>query len=97
LKLEWPFRDQTFPVWANYFFYDGVHGHPPIAYEKIGGLPSRFDAIFRAMRSCFTTRKELESAEALLQGTIEKLVCCISSRRAGGAPCFLNNHSVDGS
>jgi hypothetical protein len=84
LKVDWPYRDRASPVSGNYFFHDALYGPPPIDYEGLSVLPSRYDAILRALQSRFGSAADLEESENLLDDIIDRLASHITSRSLNG-------------
>lgn len=74
LKLDWPFRSRPGTGLCNYFFEDQLYPKPPLNYEAIGTLPSRYDTILRELLSSFDSPDELHRAEALLDRIFARLV-----------------------
>jgi hypothetical protein len=72
LKQYWPYRAQDRP-WGNYFFNDGLHGKPPVNYEKTGKTGSRYDRLFRELHTAFESPEELYHAEDFLDRLLNDL------------------------
>ncbi|RPJ71273.1 MAG: hypothetical protein EHM15_10800 [Desulfobacteraceae bacterium] len=72
VKLDWPFHAPDWKGPANYFFNDGLYPRPPIDYARIGARPSPLDPILHELASAFSSRRELDAAEATIDHLIER-------------------------
>ncbi len=73
LKLSWPFRKKVGFHPANYFFNDRLYAAPEIGYTALDVAPSKYDAIFRGLKSEFESKEELKEAESIVSGILESL------------------------
>jgi hypothetical protein len=73
LKISWQFRPRASAGPANYFFEDQLYLKPRVNYEAAGVSNSRYDAIFRELKSEFDSAGDLHSAESLLDALFDRL------------------------
>jgi len=73
LKICWNFRARMNAGPANYFFEDQLYLKPRVNYEAVGVSTSRYDSIFRELRSCFDSAEAFHRAESLLDRLFERL------------------------
>ncbi len=73
LKLSWPFRKKNGFHPAHYFFNDRLYVSPEIDYAALGVAPSKYDAIFRGLKSEFESKDALKNAESAISGILERL------------------------
>lgn len=74
LKINWPFRRRSSSGPTNYFFEDRLYSRLPINHETIGESVSRHDILLQEMESHFNSANDLQAAEDLIDGLINKLV-----------------------
>ncbi|MDD5168948.1 MAG: hypothetical protein PHN75_09030 [Syntrophales bacterium] len=79
LKLTWPFRSSDVHRLGKYYFDGSQYMINFIDYEAMGLERSRFDKIFLSLSSEFGDKKDVERAEAIIQGHIDTFIETYSS------------------
>ncbi len=74
LKINWPFRRRFSSGPANYFFEDQLYSRLPINYETTGNTVSRYNNLLQELESHFNSAKDLQAAEDLIDGLINKVI-----------------------
>ncbi len=72
LKLKWPFRREDCPGPCNYFFENGLYLRPQVYRATPDIRLSSYETIFRELDSGFSSVKEIEAAEKLLDDLFVK-------------------------
>lgn len=74
LKINWPFRRKSSSGPANYFFEDQLYSRPHINYESICKTVSKHNNLLQELESQFNSAGDLQAAEDLIDGLINKVV-----------------------
>ena len=74
LKINWPFRRRSSSGPTNYFFEDRLYPRLPVNYETIGKPVSRYDTMLQELESQFNSANDLQAAEDLIGGLINKVI-----------------------
>ncbi len=79
LKLKWPFRRADCPGPCNYFFENGLYLRPEVYRAAPDIRLSSYEIVFRELDSGFSSVKEIEAAEKLLDDLFVKTKRAIAS------------------
>ncbi len=79
LKQAWPYRDLSKPRFGKYYFVGEEYNIDKIDYKSMNVDPSGYDAIFLSLASQFSTKKDLDGAESIIDGIIDEF--CETYRR----------------
>jgi len=82
LKINWPFRRRSSSGPTNYFFEDRLYSRPPVNYETIGKPVSKHNTILQELESQFNSANDLQAAEDLIDGLINKVVVQVDRLKA---------------
>jgi len=74
LKINWPFRRKSSSGPANYFFKDQLYSRPHINYESSEKTVSRYNNLLQELESQFNSAGDLQAAEDLIDGLINKVI-----------------------
>jgi hypothetical protein len=72
-KREWPFRRKDAPGPCNYFFENGEYPRPSVQRWGESTPLSRYEEIFKELESAFSSKKDLQAAEDLLDDLFSRL------------------------
>lgn len=74
LKSSWPYRREDVPGPCNYFFDNNTYTRPEVFRAEFGIPQSQFEAIYKELDSGFSSEKELEEADTILEKLFAKVL-----------------------
>jgi len=77
LKSKWPYRRHDSPGPCNFFFENGLYPRPDVYRTPPDLRQSSYEKILRELDSGFSSAKEIEAADQLLDDLLVRAVCAI--------------------
>lgn len=79
LKVDWPFRPETYQSPCNYFFKDHKYRKPSVVYDISDPYISPYHTIFQELVSSFDSLEILRQAESIIDSILSNAEDAISS------------------